>query len=129
MLLLIIYNANTDSYHTVYIHTDKQPPMSADWSEGLSPWTPVLKDGKLYGRGGADDGYSTYAAITAIKALQLQNISYARCVILIEGSEESGSVDLPCMLVYYDILYNCIHIMQTLIIVVLIVWFTCYRLC
>ena len=78
----------------LYGHLDKQPPMEG-WRPGLGPWTPVLEDGKLYGRGGADDGYGMFAALTAIKALQLEAIPCARCVILIEACEESGSFDLP----------------------------------
>jgi acetylornithine deacetylase/succinyl-diaminopimelate desuccinylase-like protein len=50
----------------------------------------------LYGRGGADDGYAVFASLAAIRALQEQGIPHARCVILIEASEESGSPDLPC---------------------------------
>ncbi len=78
----------------LYGHLDKQPPMEG-WRPGLGPWTPVLEDGKLYGRGGADDGYGMFAALTAIMALQLEAIPCARCVILIEACEESGSFDLP----------------------------------
>ena len=78
----------------LYGHMDKQPEMTG-WEAGLGPWTPVMRDGKLYGRGGADDGYSVFAALTAILALQAQNIPHARCCILIEASEESGSIDLP----------------------------------
>ena len=78
----------------LYGHLDKQPPMEG-WRPGLGPWTPVLEDGKLYGRGGADDGYGMFAALTAIRALQLDSIPCARCVILIEACEESGSFDLP----------------------------------
>lgn len=77
----------------LYGHLDKQPEFTG-WSEGLGPWTPVLRDGKLYGRGGADDGYALFASLTAIRALQAQGIPHARCVILIEASEESGSPDL-----------------------------------
>jgi acetylornithine deacetylase/succinyl-diaminopimelate desuccinylase-like protein len=65
------------------------------WAEGMGPWTPVLKDDKLYGRGGADDGYAMFAAISALLALAEQNIDHARCVITIEAGEESGSPDLP----------------------------------
>ena len=65
------------------------------WAADLGPWKPVLKGDKLYGRGGADDGYSTFAAVTAINALQKQNIPHPRCVIIIEACEESGSFDLP----------------------------------
>lgn len=85
-----------DARETVllYGHLDKQPPMDG-WHEGLGPWTPVLKDGRLYGRGGADDGYSAFASVTAIQALKQQGIPHARCVIIIEACEESGSTDLP----------------------------------
>src|ERR1700716_2787885 len=37
----------------LYGHLDKQPPVGG-WSEGLGPWTPVVRDGRLYGRGSAD---------------------------------------------------------------------------
>ncbi|GFE83527.1 succinyl-diaminopimelate desuccinylase [Steroidobacter agaridevorans] len=78
----------------MYGHMDKQPEFTG-WSEGLAPWTPVIRNGRLYGRGGADDGYAVFGSLLALKALAEQNIPRARCVILIEGSEESGSPDLP----------------------------------
>lgn len=78
----------------IYGHMDKQPPMTEAWAPGLHPRQPVIRNGKLYGRGGADDGYSAFAAITAIRALQDQGVSHPRIVVLIEGSEESGSPDL-----------------------------------
>ena len=78
----------------MYGHMDKQPEFTG-WAEGLDPWTPVLRDGRLYGRGGADDGYAVFGSLLALRALADQNIPHARCVILIEGSEESGSPDLP----------------------------------
>jgi acetylornithine deacetylase/succinyl-diaminopimelate desuccinylase-like protein len=78
----------------LYGHLDKQPPM-LPWDAGLDPWTPVLRDGKLYGRGGADDGYAAFASLTAIRALQDQGLPHARCIVLIEACEESGSYDLP----------------------------------
>lgn len=78
----------------LYGHLDKQPELSG-WSEGLGPWQPVLKEGRLYGRGGADDGYSAYASLTAIRALEEQGLAYPRCVLMIEACEESGSYDLP----------------------------------
>jgi len=81
----------------MYGHLDKQPEMEG-WREGYGPWTPVIDDNKLYGRGGADDGYALFAAVAAIKALQRQQIPHARIVILIEFSEESGSPDLPAYL-------------------------------
>ena len=78
----------------LYGHLDKQPEMTG-WSEGFGPWDPVMCEDKLYGRGGADDGYAIYASVTALLALQKQNVPRARCVVLIEACEESGSYDLP----------------------------------
>jgi acetylornithine deacetylase/succinyl-diaminopimelate desuccinylase-like protein len=56
---------------------------------------PCCKGDKLYGRGGADDGYAAYASLTAIRALREAGGKHARCVVLIEACEESGSYDLP----------------------------------
>src|SRR5437764_9984457 len=78
----------------LYGHCDKQPEM-VGWSEGLGPWTPVRRGDKLYGRGAADDGYAAFAALTSIQALQVQGVPHARCVVLIEACEESGSYDQP----------------------------------
>ncbi|HEX6364089.1 MAG TPA: M20/M25/M40 family metallo-hydrolase, partial [Albitalea sp.] len=78
----------------LYGHLDKQPEMSG-WRQGLGPWEPVREGDKLYGRGGADDGYAVYAAVTAIEALDRQGIARPRCVGIIECCEESGSYDLP----------------------------------
>ncbi|TAA39452.1 M20/M25/M40 family metallo-hydrolase [Pseudoxanthomonas winnipegensis] len=78
----------------LYGHLDKQPEMTG-WDEDLGPWKPVLKGDKLFGRGGADDGYAIYGSLAAIMALQEQGLPHARCVILIEACEESGSYDLP----------------------------------
>lgn len=78
----------------MYGHLDKQPEMTG-WADGYGPWNPVMKGERLYGRGGADDGYALFAAICSIKALQEQNIDHPRILVLIEFSEESGSPDLP----------------------------------
>jgi len=78
----------------MYGHLDKQPEMEG-WNEGLGPWSPVMKDGKLYGRGGADDGYALFASLCAVKALKEQGVSLPRILVLIEFCEESGSPDLP----------------------------------
>ena len=78
----------------LYGHLDKQPEFNG-WRNDLGPWTPKLEDDQLYGRGGADDGYAVYAALTAIAALDAQGIARPRCVGLIESCEESGSLDLP----------------------------------
>ena len=92
-LLLIDIAGQLQNTVLLYGHMDKQPEMTG-WDDDLGPWTPVLKGDKLYGRGSADDGYSVFAALTAILALQRANIPHARCVIMIEASEESGSYDL-----------------------------------
>ncbi|HKP62113.1 MAG TPA: M20 family metallopeptidase [Polyangiales bacterium] len=85
--------ARSDSV-LLYGHLDKQPEFTG-WLEGCGPWEPVRKDDRLYGRGGADDGYSAFAALTAIEALQTESRPHARCVVMIEACEESGSYDLP----------------------------------
>jgi len=81
----------------VYGHLDKQPEMTG-WRTGLGPWTPAIEGGKLYGRGGADDGYAVFCALSAIRSLQEEKRPHARIVVLIECCEESGSFDLPAYL-------------------------------
>ncbi len=93
-VLFIDIPGDSDEVVLLYGHYDKQPEM-VGWAADLDPWKPVIKDGKLYGRGGADDGYATFGSLTAIRALQEQGIPHAHCVVLIEGCEESGSFDLP----------------------------------
>jgi len=88
------HNSCNQSPVLMYGHMDKQPPLKGTWSEGLDPYIPVTKDGKLYGRGGADDGYAVFAAITSIKAIQAQGLNHGKIFVLVEASEESGSTDL-----------------------------------
>jgi acetylornithine deacetylase/succinyl-diaminopimelate desuccinylase-like protein len=78
----------------LYGHLDKQPPVGG-WSDGLGPWQAVFRDGRLYGRGAVDDGYSGYAATTALEAIHAAGGAHARAVLLLETGEESGSPDLP----------------------------------
>jgi acetylornithine deacetylase/succinyl-diaminopimelate desuccinylase-like protein len=87
-------NPATQKSILLYGHLDKQPEMTG-WRAGLGPWTPVIEEGRLYGRGGADDGYAVFAALSAITALDAQGIARPRCLGLIETCEESGSYDLP----------------------------------
>ncbi|MDJ0840096.1 MAG: M20 family metallopeptidase [Acidobacteriota bacterium] len=94
LLLLDVPGDIDDKTIVMYGHLDKQPEMTG-WRPGFGPWIPVMEDDKLYGRGGADDGYALFASICAIKAMREQGVKHARCVILIEFSEESGSIDLP----------------------------------
>lgn len=93
-LIFIEIPGQGDDCVLLYGHLDKQPEMTG-WADDLGPWKPVIKGDKLYGRGGADDGYALYGSLTAIRALQEQGLPHSRCVILIEACEESGSYDLP----------------------------------
>jgi acetylornithine deacetylase/succinyl-diaminopimelate desuccinylase-like protein len=86
-----------DDTVVIYGHIDKQPEM-AGWREDLGPWSPVLEGDRLYGRGGADDGYSVFAALSAIEAVREAGGRHGRCIVLIEASEESGSIHLPAHL-------------------------------
>jgi len=96
-LLIVDVPGELNGCVLLYGHLDKQPEFTG-WSPGLGPWEPVMREGRLYGRGGADDGYAVFSSLTAIAALKQQKIPLARCVLLIEASEESGSIDLPAHL-------------------------------
>ncbi|HET7370094.1 MAG TPA: M20 family metallopeptidase [Gammaproteobacteria bacterium] len=93
-LLFMEIPGDSDDTVLLYGHLDKQPEFSG-WEPGLEPWKPVIRGDKLYGRGGADDGYAVFASLTALRALREQNIPHSRCVVVIECCEESGSDDLP----------------------------------
>ena len=93
-LLFLEIPGNAPGTVLLYGHLDKQPEMTG-WREGLGPWEPVIEGDKLYGRGGADDGYAVFASLAAVMALREQGIAHARCVAMIECCEESGSYDLP----------------------------------
>ena len=99
-VLFLEIPGQSDDVVLLYGHYDKQPEFTG-WEKDLDPWQPVIREGKLYGRGGADDGYSVFGSLSAIMALRNQGIDHARCVIIIEGCEESGSFDLPY---YMDLL-------------------------
>ncbi len=93
VLIIDIPGDSTDCV-LLYGHLDKQPEMSG-WRAGLDAWKPVIEDDRLYGRGAADDGYAMFACLAAIGALHAHGVPHARCVVLIEACEESGSFDLP----------------------------------
>ena len=95
VLFFEIAATRPDAGQTVlmYGHLDKQPEFSG-WRTDLGPWTPKYEDGKLYGRGAADDGYAVYASIAAVQAVKAQKVPHPRIVGLIETCEESGSYDL-----------------------------------
>ncbi len=81
----------------LYGHFDKQPPLG-NWSPGLDPFRPIVRSERLYGRGSADDGYSLFAALLAVESVERAGLRHPRCVVLIEGSEESASPDLEAHL-------------------------------
>jgi len=93
-LIFIDIPGQGDDCVLLYGHLDKQPEMTG-WSSHLGPWKPVIEGDRLYGRGAADDGYAIFGSLTAIAALQAEKIPHARCVVMIEACEESGSYDLP----------------------------------
>src|SRR4051812_5386471 len=84
------HGASRDDCVVLYGHLDKQPEMMG-WSDGLGPWIPVRKGDRLYGRGGADDGYAIFGSVAALVALAEKKVPRARCVVMIEAGEESGS--------------------------------------
>ena len=98
-VIVVTVGATSDAPGTclLYGHLDKQPPLG-EWSEGLAPFTPVRRGDRLYGRGLGDDGYSTFSALMALESLERDGVPHARCVVLIEASEESGSPDLDAHL-------------------------------
>lgn len=96
-LLLVDIPGQLPGSVLLYGHLDKQPEFTG-WLPGLGPWQPVIREGKLYGRGAADDGYAVFSSLTAIAALKAQRVALPRCVVLIEACEESGSTDLPAHL-------------------------------
>src|SRR6516225_3967622 len=96
-LLLVDVPGELPGCTLLYGHLDKQPEFSG-WLPGLGPWEPVIRNGRLYGRGAADDGYAVFSSLTAIAALKEQQVRLPRCVLLIEACEESGSIDLPAHL-------------------------------
>jgi len=93
-LIFIDIPGQGDDCILLYGHLDKQPEMTG-WSDHLGPWKPVLEGDRLYGRGGADDGYAMFGSLAAIMALKEQGVAHSRCVVMIEACEESGSYDLP----------------------------------
>src|SRR3984957_8205260 len=92
--VLLIDNGGTGDPVVIYGHMDKQPPLG-EWRRGLGPYEPVREGDLLYGRGTADDGYATFAAVTGLLAA---GGGRGRVLILIEASEESGSPDLAAHL-------------------------------
>ena len=90
LIVYVVDGNGCDTNVMLYGHLDKQPWMEG-WDEGLGPTKPVIRDGYLFGRGGADDGYSVFTCMLAIKNAQLQGVKMPRCALVLESEEESGS--------------------------------------
>ncbi|HLG40770.1 MAG TPA: dipeptidase, partial [Chitinophagaceae bacterium] len=77
----------------VYGHYDVQPPEPLElWHSG--PFDPVIKDGKVYARGSADDKGQFYMHVKALEMMVKTNTMATNIKFLIEGEEEVGSPDL-----------------------------------
>lgn len=75
-------------------------PAGEGWTV-TEPFEPILKDGKLYGRGTSDDKGPAVAALYAMRAIRELGIPVTKNVRLILGTdEECGSSDIAH---YYDI--------------------------
>ena len=81
----------------LYGHLDKQP-YGPGWEEGLSPTDPIIRGEFMYGRGSADDGYSAFACMLAVKSIQATGGKLPRIVLTLETEEESGSPSLLALL-------------------------------
>ena len=84
---------NDDRTILFYSHFDKMPATTG-WDEGKGATKPVIENGRLYGRGTADDGYASFSVFTAVKCCQDHGVPLPRICITIEGCEESGEEDL-----------------------------------
>lgn len=77
----------------VYGHYDVQPPDPLElWHSG--PFDPVIKDGKLYARGSADDKGQVYMHVKAFETMAATNSLVTNIKFIIEGEEEVGSPNL-----------------------------------
>jgi acetylornithine deacetylase/succinyl-diaminopimelate desuccinylase-like protein len=77
----------------VYGHYDVQPPEPLElWHSG--PFDPVIKDGKVYARGSADDKGQFYMHVKAMETMVNTNSMETNIKFLIEGEEEVGSPNL-----------------------------------
>jgi len=77
----------------VYGHYDVQPPEPLElWHSG--PFDPVIKEGKVYARGSADDKGQFYMHVKAMETMVNTNSMETNIKFLIEGEEEIGSPNL-----------------------------------
>src|SRR5690606_13436507 len=90
----------------VYGHYDVQPPDPLElWNSG--PFEPVIKDGRIYARGSADDKGQFYMHIKALEILTKTNALTTNIKFLIEGEEEIGSPNLGKFVAAHKDLLKC----------------------
>lgn len=83
----------------LYAHHDVQPENDhADWDS--PPWEPTERDGRLYGRGAADDKAGIITHLAALRAFGDELPVTVR--LFIEGEEEVASATLPQLLKKYE---------------------------
>ena len=77
----------------VYGHYDVQPPEPLElWHSG--PFEPVIKDGRVYARGSADDKGQFFMHVKALETMVRTKTMSTNIKFLIEGEEEVGSPNL-----------------------------------
>jgi acetylornithine deacetylase/succinyl-diaminopimelate desuccinylase-like protein len=90
----------------VYGHYDVQPPEPLDlWHSG--PFDPVIKDGKVYARGSADDKGQFYMHVKALEVMASTGNLPTNVKFLIEGEEEVGSPNLGPFVAAHKELLKC----------------------
>lgn len=90
----------------VYGHYDVQPPDPLNlWHSG--PFEPVIKDGRIYARGSADDKGQFYMHVKALEILSKTNSLQNNIKFLIEGEEEVGSPNLANFVAAHKDLLKC----------------------
>jgi acetylornithine deacetylase/succinyl-diaminopimelate desuccinylase-like protein len=90
----------------VYGHYDVQPPDPLNlWHSG--PFEPVIKDGRIYARGSADDKGQFYMHVKAMEILSKTNSLTTNIKFLIEGEEEVGSPNLGKFVAAHKDLLKC----------------------
>jgi acetylornithine deacetylase/succinyl-diaminopimelate desuccinylase-like protein len=89
-----------------YGHYDVQPPDPYELWES-PPFEPVVKDGKIFARGSADDKGQMYMHIKAFEILMKQNALPCNVKFMIEGEEEIGSEHLESFVTSHKELLRC----------------------
>ena len=78
----------------ILAHLDVVPAVKSEWNI-TDPFKAIVRDGKLYGRGSADDKGPAIVALYAMRAVKETGAELEKDVRLILGSdEESGSQDI-----------------------------------